>query len=202
MTAPSDSDPAASNKRVDEARDALRALGMPKQQLNDRSALTLLALLDVTPFNAWSDAKNPLRGITPMMEFMDQHYGKKYAPNSRETVRRQSIHQFRDAGLIVCNPDEPLRAINDKNTVYQIEDSALTLLRMYGTEEWDTGLHTYLASVETLQTRYAQERAMVRIPVQWRPILGAIEVPALRTVNLKDRFQERMAFNFAFREGQ
>ena len=33
-----------------------------------RSALTLLALLDVRPESAWSDASAPLRGVTEMMD--------------------------------------------------------------------------------------------------------------------------------------
>jgi adenine-specific DNA-methyltransferase len=169
MAAPFHGDQAANKKRIEEAIEVLRALGMPNQQLNDRSALTLLALLDLPPPSPWSDAGNPLRGITPMMEFMDQHYGKKYASNSRETVRRQSVHQFLDAGLIVQNPDNPQRAINAGKTVYQIEGSVLALLRTYGTEEWDAGLSTYIASVETLKTRYAQVRAMTRIPVEIAP---------------------------------
>ena len=33
-----------------------------------------------------------------MMDFFRDHYGKAYKPNTRETVRRQTIHQFMDAG--------------------------------------------------------------------------------------------------------
>lgn len=105
-------------------------------------------------------------GITPMMDFFAAHYGKVYAPNSRETVRRQTVHQFLQAGLIVANPDEPYRAINSGKSVYQIENSALELVRTFGTPEWDRALGTYLASVRTLQQHYAQERQMARIPVR------------------------------------
>jgi adenine-specific DNA-methyltransferase len=169
MADTSSGDPIANKKRVEEALEVLGALGMPKAQLNERSALTLLALLDLAPALSWQEATNPLRGITPMMEFMDQQYGKKYAPNSRETVRRQSVHQFLDAGLIIANPDAPQRPTNSGKSVYQIEASALELLRTYGMEEWTHSLKAYLASVETLKTRYAQERAMARIPIEIAP---------------------------------
>ncbi|MFQ4146598.1 hypothetical protein U2718_030930 [Chlorogloeopsis sp. ULAP02] len=96
-------------------------------------------------------------GITPMMDFMAQHYGKTYKPNTRETVRRQTVHQFLDAALIVANPDEPNRPINSPKTVYQVEESALKLLRTYRTDEWEKSLRTYLTSVETLKKQYAQE---------------------------------------------
>ena len=153
------------NNRIGEALEILAALGFPKGQLNERSALTLLALLDLKPVESWDLAQSPLRGITPIMEFMEQQYGKKYAPNTRETVRRQTVHQFLDAGLIVVNPDNPERPVNSPKTAYQIEETALELLRTYGSSDWDKNVRTYLASVETLKKRYAQEREMARIPI-------------------------------------
>ena len=104
-----------------------------------------------------------------MMEFFKEYYGKDYKPNTRETVRRQSVHQFLEAGLIVANPDQPERPVNSPKAVYQIEQGALELLRTFGTPEWDINLRTYLASVETLKKRYAREREMLRIPVTLAP---------------------------------
>jgi adenine-specific DNA-methyltransferase len=153
------------DNRINQSLEILAELGFPRGQLNERSALTLLALLDLKPAESWDLAKSPLRGITPIMEFMEQQYNKKYAPNTRETVRRQTVHQFLDAGLIVVNPDNPERPVNSPKTAYQIEESALELLRTYGSSEWNKNVRTYLASVETLQKRYAQEREMARIPI-------------------------------------
>lgn len=166
MAEPTDTDPIRTAQRVNEARQILKDLGLPRAQQNERSALTLLALLDLTPEMNWSEAQAPPRGITQMMGFFSERYGKTYAPNTRETVRRQTVHQFRDAGLILENPDAPARPVNSGKTVYQLERSALELLRTFGTEEWETNLRAYLASVVTLQERYRQEREMVRIPIQ------------------------------------
>lgn len=93
-----------------------------------------------------------------MMRFFAQFYGKQYAPNTRETVRRQTVHQFLNVGLIIANPDNPGRPTNSGQTVYQIEPAAFELLRKYGTHEWDKSLREYLVDVGTLQKRYAQER--------------------------------------------
>jgi adenine-specific DNA-methyltransferase len=158
--------PIVARHRIDEALDILIALGLPRPQLNERSALTLLAMLDLGPNDPWGSASNPRRGITPIMEFMSNKYGKTYKPNTRETVRRQTVHQFIDAGLLQVNPDKPERPPNSPNTVYEIEPSALDLLRTYGSKKWGRSLRTYLASVETLKARYAQERKMARIPVK------------------------------------
>jgi adenine-specific DNA-methyltransferase len=165
MTNQPENNPLIIKARIDEALQILIELGLPRAQLNERSALTLLALVDLKPTEPWSSAASPLMGITPIMEFMAKHYGKSYKPNTRETVRRQTIHQFLDAALIITNPDAPERAINSPKTVYQIEESVLELVRTYGTPEWQKSIVTYLASVETLKQKYAQERELARIPV-------------------------------------
>jgi hypothetical protein len=152
-------------RKIQEALEILKELGFPRQQQNDRSALTLLALLNIKPNDPWKDASNPLIGITPMMEFFDKHYGKRYAPNTRETVRRQTVHQFVQAALIVPNPDKPSRPTNSPKAVYQIEPSALKLLHDFGKRNWIKYLHGYLRTVETLKQLYARERDMRRIPV-------------------------------------
>ncbi|WP_244919292.1 BsuBI/PstI family type II restriction endonuclease [Nostoc commune] len=165
MSNQSEDNPLIIKTRIDEALQILVELGLPRAQLNERSALTLLALINLKPTDSWNAAASPLMGITPMMEFMAQHYGKRYKPNTRETVCRQTVHQFLDAALIIANPDAPDRAINSPKTVYKIEESALELLRTYKTTEWKKSLGTYLASVETLKKRYAQERELSRIPI-------------------------------------
>jgi adenine-specific DNA-methyltransferase len=162
-------DPVRAKRRIGEALSVLKELGLPRAQQNERSALTLLALLDLKPETHWADSGSPMRGITQMMDFFAGHYGKKYAPNSRETVRRQTVHQFLDAGIIVANPDDPSRPINSGKTVYQIEAGALGLLRKYGTGEWEAALGGYLSAVGTLKEQYAQERRMNRIPVEVAP---------------------------------
>jgi len=52
-------------RRIAEAQEILTALGLPREQRNERAALTLLALVDLTPTRAWSAAANPLMGVTP-----------------------------------------------------------------------------------------------------------------------------------------
>ena len=152
---------------ISEAMEILKALGMPRKQHNLRTAYCLLALLDLTKEKAWAEATAPLVGITPMMEFAKANYRpKKYAPNTRETFRRQSIHQLVQAGIALYNPDDSTRPTNSPYAVYQIAPSALALLRTYGMPEWDTALAGYLAINKPLAERYAKERRMTFIPVR------------------------------------
>lgn len=151
--------------KIQDALNILIILGLPRQQLNERSALTLLALLALKPGQRWKEAENPLMGITPMMDFFFEHYGKKYAPNTRETVRRQTVHQFLQASLIVANPDKPERPTNSPKAVYQIEQAALQLLKSFGSPDWNVNLQKYQRKVISLKKKYARERVMQRLPV-------------------------------------
>jgi hypothetical protein len=153
-------------QKIKDALNILNVLGLPRQQLNERSALTLLSLLALKPETEWIEASNPLMGITPMMDFFSKYYGKKYAPNTRETVRRQTVHQFLQAALIVANPDKPSRPTNSPKAVYQIEPAALKLLKSFDKPEWKGNLQKHLRTVKTLKKLYNREREMQRLPVK------------------------------------
>jgi hypothetical protein len=158
-----------SNTHVKAALKILISLGFPRAQQNERSALCLLALLDLRPGSSWAEAHDPLVGITPMMDWIRKHYKKKYAPNTRETVRRQTMHQFLEAGIATYNPDKPGRPVNSPAAVYQIEPSALALLRSFETKAWRKKLTVHLAERQTLTARYARERRQNLVPVQIAP---------------------------------
>lgn len=158
-------DPIANKTKVESALDVLKALKAPKGQVNERSALTLLALVDLEPTAPWSKAGNPLRGVTELMDWMAAKYGKKYAPNTRETIRRFTLHQFVEMGFVLLNPDDPQRPTNSPKNVYQVEPSALELLRTFGTDDWHKNLSEYLDSMEGKNRLREAARQMSQIPV-------------------------------------
>ena len=157
------------NEYIEAAHQIIISLGLPRAQQNERSALSLLALLNLTPGKPWKMAENPLVGITPIMDWARVHYSKEYAPNTRETFRRQTMHQFCDAGVALYNPDKPDRPVNSPKAVYQVEPAALKLLRSFGSDQWHDNLTAYLAERETLVAKYAMEREQNRIPVEIAP---------------------------------
>ncbi|MBL8049058.1 MAG: Eco57I restriction-modification methylase domain-containing protein [Chthonomonas sp.] len=166
MADETEQNPQDAKRRIDEAIQILTDLGMPRAQINERSALTLLALVNLTPDKSWDEAASTPIGITPMMDFMKTAYGKDYAPNTRETVRRHTVHQFVQAAFILENPDDPARPTNSPKTVYVIESSALALLQQFGSEKWPELAKQYLTAVPALQTKYQQARERQRIPIE------------------------------------
>lgn len=152
-------------KRIGEALDILRQLGMPHEQLNDRTAMCLLALLDLPPNMAWDKASNPMLGIRDILDFVREKLGHDYAENTRESIRKYSVKQLVAAGVLLHNPDKPDRAVNSADNCYQVEVSALELFRKFGSITWAKALSNYLASRQTLVDQYARHRDMQRIPV-------------------------------------
>ncbi|MEI7908570.1 MAG: BsuBI/PstI family type II restriction endonuclease [Verrucomicrobiota bacterium] len=156
---------AARKQRLAETIAALTALEFGPKQRNEIAAYTLLALLDLQPDASWVDAQAPLRGITPIIDFIAFTYDVRYAPNTRETIRDDAVKFFMEEGLLIRNPDDPNRPTNSGMTAYQIEPTALALLRMVGTPKWKAALKEYLASRESLKHEIARRRDSARVPV-------------------------------------
>lgn len=155
-------------RRIAEAIDILGQFALPRAQINERTAYCLLALLNITPGRTWCESESPLVGITPMMDFAREHYGKIYAPNTRETFRRFSMHQMVQAGIALYNPDKPDRPTNSPKAVYQISPAAIAVIRSYGTREWDGNLAAFKSAASTLSAQYAKERQMDMVQVKVR----------------------------------
>jgi len=157
----------AATKRLNESLELLLSIGIPREQQNERSALTLLSLADLKPSSPWKSATAPLRRITQMMDWMRDHYDVLYAPNTRETIRRQSVHQFLQHGLLQENPDQPERPINSPNWCYQLTPAALTLIAAVGTTAFKRELAAFLKNPATgcLKARHRDlPREKVRLP--------------------------------------
>ena len=154
------------DQKLKEALQILTDLGMPTEQLKPRSALCLLALVNVTPTKRWSDAQAPLIGITPIMDWAKEHYDTRYAPNSREAFRRQSMHQFVEAGVCLYNPDKPERPVNSPKTVYQVEPHLLKVLKLVSAAGYKAALAEFQSKRQTLVKQYAKVRKMQLVPVK------------------------------------
>jgi hypothetical protein len=152
--------------KLEEAKEILKALGMPKQQYNDRSAWTFLALLDLKEDGQWSKITNQRLGIQQIMDFIAEYYGKKYATGSRETFRKETIHQFIDGAIAERNVDETDRATNSPHYSYGIVEEVVEVCKAYGSPNWAEKLNEFLEHTETLIEKYAQKREIVKIPVR------------------------------------
>ena len=152
--------------KIQEAQRILSEFGLPPGQQNEISALTLLALCNLSETNSWANVVNRPITIHNMMGFMKQHYGRIYAENTREVVRRQVIHQFEQARLVDRNPDDPTRSTNSPNTCYALTENALNVLTQFGTQAWEGTITRFLEQHGALWEYYQRSRQTVALPLK------------------------------------
>lgn len=148
-----------------QAQKILKDFNFDAERTNPRSAVTLLALSRVNRRDAWASAENPALTTRQIMDWIASEFHVEYKANSRETIRRQTLHQFLDASLVETNPDEPGRATNSPRYCYRLTFEALEVLRSFGTSVYPEVLKGYLAENAGLRELYAGVRDLERIPV-------------------------------------
>lgn len=151
--------------KVAEAQEILRALGFDSERSNERSALTFLALVDLRPDQSWDEATNEMYGTRALMDFIRDVYNVNYAANSRETIRRFTLHQFSDMLLVEQNRDQPDRPVNSPKWNYAVHPEALAVIKAYGTHDFESMVDEYLVTRPGQIETYAAAREMHRIPI-------------------------------------
>ena len=139
---------------------------MPPPQCNEMSGMTLIALCGLTPDAEWSTAERRSCTVTKgIMHHLKRHYGADYAPNTRETFRRQVLHQFVQGRIADHNPFEANLPTNSPRSHYAITEAALEAVRRYGTGRWDVAAAGFRRKQGTLSERYQRGRERNMVPV-------------------------------------
>lgn len=152
--------------KIEEAQEILRALGLPPAQCNEMAALTFLAVCNMNENDKWAKATRQSLGISKgIMTFVNENYGKSYAPNTRETFRRQVLHQFVQARVVDYNPDNPSLPVNSPRAHYALSSEVLEVVKAYKTRNWKKALKNFIDTVGKLSEVYLKERELIQIPV-------------------------------------
>jgi type II restriction enzyme len=155
-------------KRLDEAKEILAALGMPKPQQNPNAIYTFVAFANIGPRSTWASATAPRLTPHDVIAFAGEQYGKAYAENTRETIRRQAIHQFVQGGILMRNPDEPGLATNSPRTHYALTTEVLEAIHAFGTPGFEAAAAKFRAAGGGgLAERYAKPRNSANVTVKF-----------------------------------
>lgn len=155
----------------EEAKRLLKLFEFDEKRTNDMAARTLLALLNLREGDTWDQATNNRIGVRGLMDWMRNNLDYQIAENSRETVRREVLHQFVAAAFCEHNDDDPNRPTNSSKNVYRVSPNALNVIRMYSgsndnSSEFTIALEEYLADFQSLVELQREERRMAKIPVR------------------------------------
>ncbi|WP_303986521.1 BsuBI/PstI family type II restriction endonuclease [Rothia mucilaginosa] len=156
----------------EEARRLLKLFEFDEKRANDMAARTLLSLLNLHEGDTWDQATNNRIGVRGLMDWMRNNLDFPIAENSRETIRREVLHQFVAAAFCEHNDDDPDRPTNSSKNVYRVSPNALSVIRMYSGSNDDTSsefriaLEEYLAYAPSLVELQREERKIHKIPVR------------------------------------
>lgn len=152
------------NKLID-ACNLLKELGLPKEQTNERAGLVLLALARLAEQDSWASATNGMYTTRHLMNFIESAYGVSYAANTRETIRRFTLHQFEQAQLVVRNDDDPSRPTNSPKNNYRLSPVALQIVSEYPAGKWKELVSSYRSEIGSLKDMYEKKLEIERIPI-------------------------------------
>ena len=148
--------------KLDDAKIILTALGVPEKQRTDMCGYVLLAMAGIRKISRWDTATNDWMRIHDIIIFLRDNYRVDYAENSRETIRKQALHHFRNAAFIEDNG----LPTNSPNYSYRLTDEMLNLIRMYRGKGWKEYLYRFKSQHETLMDLYSNKRSFTKIPVK------------------------------------
>lgn len=148
--------------KIEETRDFLNRIRMPKAQQADICCYVILAMAGIKPDMQWKEATNEWIRIHDIIQFVNSYYGTTYAENSRETFRKQALHHFRTAALVEDNG----KATNSPNYRYRLTEETLRMLKVRDTIEWQPSLRRFLHYHQSLIEMYASKKKMSMMPVK------------------------------------
>ena len=148
--------------KIEETREFLNCIGMPKAQQADICCYVILAMAGIKPDMQWKEATNEWIRIHDIIQFANSYYGTTYAENSRETFRKQALHHFRTAALVEDNG----KATNSPNYRYRLTEETLRMLKVRDTIEWQPSLRRFLHYHQSLIEMYASKKKMSMMPVK------------------------------------
>lgn len=154
-----------------EMKEILSAIQLPTKLTNNRTVLTVLAIAGLREKDSWTKVIEEYKRTNDIIQFINQYYPNKggtaktpYAPNTRETIRDDSIAPLCDLAILEQNGAKS----QSGNHGYRLTKETANLFRSYGTDEWNDELEFFLSTHKTYSQLYQQARNVDKgLPVQF-----------------------------------
>lgn len=146
--------------KIERVKILLEKLGLPKRQQSDMCALVILSLANVGKRTPWSEATNEWLGIHGILEFINDKYKKKYAENTRETIRKDALHHFVNAALV----ERYAPATNSPKYSYRLTEEFLEVVQNINVSK--KAIETFKQNHQSLIEIYASKKKMEKMPVK------------------------------------
>ena len=152
---------------MEEAREILSALGYSRMLKSKLPSLTLMALCGVKPDGRWQTAARGQMGISQGIEVTIRNdFRHPIAENTRETIRKAILKPWVQLGIAEHNPGRPEIPTNSSLNFYALSESALQVIRRYGTASWATQLAKFSESQARLVAISSRRKRRAGVPVE------------------------------------
>lgn len=138
----------------------LADIGMPKVQQSDLCGYVILAMANLTERKSFTKATNEWVRIHDIIAFTNNHYGKTYAENSRETFRKQALHHFRTAAIVEDNG----KSTNSPQYRWKLTNDFLPVIQELGKD--NQAQTAFIANHDKLVNIYASKKQMQKMPIK------------------------------------
>jgi len=172
--------PAAVKKLVFNLLDIFVAVGIPVKNTNrklERMAKACLAVGQVKRqfTEALSSDDGQFLKSREVLAFENMHHGEQIADSSYDDIRRHDLKLLVEAGVVVNSSSTVEQATNNPSRGYALSPAFATLLRNYGTDNWDNALEVFVAEIQSLKEELERRRDLQKVPVT---------LPGGKTINL------------------
>lgn len=147
--------------KIDDVKAILKTLHVPAKQQSELCCLTLLAMANLKEDDSWENVSNNWTRIHDVIQFIGSNYGVNYAENSRETFRKQAMHNFRNAAFLEDNGV----STNSPNYRYRLTNEMVGLLQSFGSADWAGCVKMFQENHESLISIYSSKRILKKVPV-------------------------------------
>lgn len=148
--------------KLEDAREILTELQVPKAQRNDMCCYVLIALAGIEENGKWTQANNKFMRIHDIRVKIKAGYNVVYAENTRESLRKDAVKPFMLAAFV----ENYAPATNSPKYSYRLTDEMVELLQAYGTIVWKEKLNDFQKKHESLIKLYESKRKMKKMPVR------------------------------------
>lgn len=148
--------------KLEDVREILMELQVPKAQRNDMCCYVLIALAGIEESEKWTQASNEFMRIHDIRVKIKAGYNVVYAENTRESLRKDAVKPFMQAAFI----ENYAPATNSPKYSYRLTDEMVELLQSYGTTAWKKRLNDFQQKHESLIKLYESKRKIKKMPVR------------------------------------
>ena len=160
---------------INQALYILDKFGIPLKGLTqrrmERIGMAFLAVANVKIINAWStvkgyDGSHALRS-REIIRYWNANFYENVSESSYDDIRRKDLKLVVLSGVIFSSAANPNAARNDGTRAFALSSEYATLIKSFGSNDWETEVEDFLTNKITLEEQLSGKRNLSLIAVNF-----------------------------------